>query len=245
MLDPNTDDIRSFLSNFWFIEGQFIEIRIIALDGKVTSHFCAELDQAVSVAARASGNANVYIGTCPRFRRRGNRESVRIVQAAWADLDFHQLHADRDVALELAYRRIEAFGLTPTILVNSGNGLQVWWLFHRPTAITDEWPVERFEAINLGIAERVGGDHVQDLARVLRVPGTLNLPTAKKRERGCVPVMARLMDASGPSYSPDDLAPLASHAQPTPRVASISIAQPPEPRTEIIAAELKRNLLPQ
>jgi hypothetical protein len=133
-----------------------------------------------------------------------------MVLGAWADLDFHQIDStDRDVALELGYRRIEALGVPPTMLVHSGNGLQAWWLFQAPAAITTEWPPERFESINNGLAQRLGGDHVHDLGRVLRVPGTMNLPTARKRERGCLPVMAHLLDAGGPTYRPEDFQSLA------------------------------------
>jgi hypothetical protein len=162
---------------------------------------------------------------------------VTTVVAAWADLDFHQIDStNRDVALEIAYRRLESIGRRPTLLVHTGNGLQAWWLYQRPAAISGAWPAEQFEAINRGIAQRLGGDHVHDLARVLRVPGTVNLPDEKKRARGCVPVMARLLDGSGPSYHPFDFLPMATPQITSPGRRPRSLPVAAERGDEIIAA---------
>jgi hypothetical protein len=161
-------------------------------------------------------------------------------------LDFHQIEpTNRDVAHELAHRRIKAFGHRPTMLAHTGNGLQAWWLFHEHAAITDEWPVKHFEAINIGLAERLGGDHVHDLARVLRVPGTINLPDAKKRARGCVPVLARLLSIDGPTYSPPNLASfaVATSARPSPRFRGCSaITEPIDLPDEALVAAFQHLL---
>lgn len=201
----------AFLSRLVIPPGQYLETRLIAPDAPgARQHFCRSTSEAIAIAAGASRTANVYVGACPRSRRNGTREAVTIVSGAWADLDFHLIDpTDRDVALELAYSSIETLGMLPTMLVHTGNGLHAWWLFHQPSAISAEWPAKRFESINIGLAQRLGGDHVHDLGRVLRVPGTMNLPTAKKRARGCVPVMARLLDADGPTYRPEDFESLA------------------------------------
>jgi hypothetical protein len=230
-----------FLSRLAVPVGQYLELRLITPDVRGASqHYCSSIDEAIERVAATDGTANVYVGACPRDRRSGSRGAVTAVAGAWADLDFHQLDpTSRDVALELAYRRIEALGIPPTMLVHTGNGLQAWWLFHEPVKVTDQWSAERFEAINSGLAERLGGDHVHDLARVLRVPGTMNLPDAKKRARGCLPVLARLLDSDGPSY---ELMDLGSFAVPVSEVSTRSgtscamSAQPPEDDAAIVGA---------
>jgi len=134
-----------------------------------------------------------------------------------------------------------SFSRRPTILVHTGNGLQYWWLYTEPVPISEAWPLERFEAINRGLAQALGGDAVHDLARVLRVPGTLNLPDAKKRARGCVPVMAKLLWADGPTYRPSDFDDLAVDVAPStkgsvaPRVR-VQLVQPSQPDAEILDA---------
>lgn len=87
-------------------------------------------------------------------------------------------------------RRIwEAVPLAPTVLVHSGNGLQVWWAFAEPWLIEDgdDPAVVRDAMYDLARqwsatlryhAHRLGGwqiDSTFDLARVMRVPGTLNV----------------------------------------------------------------------
>lgn len=46
---------------------------------------------------------------------------------------------------------------------------------------------------------------VQNVDRVLRLPGTLNIPDAKKRAKGRVPRVARLLHAGEQTYTPDVL----------------------------------------
>ncbi|MBZ5640605.1 MAG: RepB family DNA primase [Acidobacteriia bacterium] len=235
------DDADRFLARIGVPSGQWLEVRAIPLDGsRPRQHFCRSADEALAIVGRLSGHVNVYVSACPRAIQAGTRDAVAVVTGAWADLDFHQIdEGDRARAERLAHSRIEALGRRPTLLVHTGNGLQARWLFHEAIPISDEYPGDRFEASNRGIAEALGGDAVHDLARVLRVPGTLNLPDARKRARGCVPVMARLLYADGPTYSPDAFqlpeaaTPSKPHTQPT---ALVPIAAPSQPESEIVGA---------
>jgi hypothetical protein len=127
----------------------------------------------------------------------------------WADIDIadpdaHKkwnLPPSQDAAMEL----LDAAGLEPTLIVHSGHGLQAWWLFN------EFWRFDS-EAIRLeaaGLAQRWNTtlqvraaerswvvDSTFDLARVMRVPGTLN-----RKADPVVPV--RLLVADGPRYEPD------------------------------------------
>ena len=221
-------------------QDQYLEIRSIAPDtGTVRQAFCSSRDTAIEAVARWSGVANVYVGTCPRTRRKGSRRVVSTVPAAWADVDFCDIDSsDRDAALRTAMARVERFDHRPTILVHSGNGLQCWWLFDPPVRITESLPAERLEAINRGLAKALGGDAVHDIARVLRVPGTMNLPNAKKRARGCVPVMARLLYADGPTYAPETFRPFEVFEATQARTASKpqEATPPTQPSSEILDA---------
>jgi len=236
-------DIEAFLGRLSVPSGQFLEVRCVTPDVLgAKSWFCESVTEATNVAQQRSGHANVYVGACPRFERRGTKDAVRVVPTAWADLDFHQIDPhDRERAENLALERLNSLDRRPTILVHSGNGLQPWWLYHQPIEISEAWRADRLEAINRGLARVLGGDAVHDLARVLRVPGTLNLPDAKKRSRGCVPVVARLMWADGPGYRPGDFDDLAVEIG-TPSTSSVAsrdrvqLAQPSQPDREILDA---------
>jgi len=236
-------DILAFFERLLLPTGQFLEIRIMVPDVQgAQQFFCATVADAIEVIERWNGRANVYVGACPRSRRSGTREAVTIVLAVWADLDFHQIDStDREHAEQVARERLTQFAFPPTVLVFTGNGIQAWWFFCTPIRISDEYPAEKFEAINRGIAKVLGGDAVHDLARVLRVPGTMNLPDVRKRARGCVPTIARLLEVEGPTYQPDDFADLEARTPTRRLTAPISLGVPivREPNLDVIEVFLQ------
>lgn len=106
----------------------------------------------------------------------------------------------------------------PSAIIHSGGGYQALWRLEKPFAIDGEqarW--EEFESYNRALAAAFGADHCWNCDRVLRLPGTWNLPNQKKRERGRVKVRSALVHfASGVAYPltafprPSDHAPAAS-----------------------------------
>ena len=128
----------------------------------------------------------------------------------WADIDIadpdvHKkwnLPPDEKSALAL----LDACGAPPTVIVHSGHGLQVWWLF--PEFWSFDTEDERLTAASLAqrwnttlrvrAAEKQWTvDSTFDLARVMRVPGTLN-------RKGTPVVPVKLLSADGLRWNPDD-----------------------------------------
>lgn len=98
------------------------------------------------------------------------------------------LHADIDVNDEATLQRIRSFVPAPTIIVFSGGGFQPLWTLHEPSTEFD-----RVERINMAVAKALGGDNCHNVDRLLRLPGTINMPNAKKRAAGRVPTLARIV----------------------------------------------------
>jgi len=98
------------------------------------------------------------------------------------------LHADIDVYDEATLQRIRSFVPAPTLIVFSGGGFQPLWTLREPTTDFD-----RVERINMVIAKALGGDNCHNVDRLLRLPGTINMPNAKKRAAGRVPTLARII----------------------------------------------------
>lgn len=98
------------------------------------------------------------------------------------------LHADIDVNDEATLQRIRSFVPAPTVIVFSGGGYQPLWTLREPSTEFD-----RVERINMAIAQALGGDHCHNVDRLLRLPGTINMPNAKKRAAGRVPTLARIV----------------------------------------------------
>lgn len=117
---------------------------------------------------------------------RGFNKTVCAVPGVWFELDYADGEAHKEGALptrEEAEAFIETLPLSPTLVIASGHGFHLYWLFKQPLVTdTDQVRgaaaqlVERWQAM---IQERAAGygwklDSTHDLTRVLRPPGTLN-----------------------------------------------------------------------
>jgi hypothetical protein len=68
--------------------------------------------------------------------------------------------------------------------------------------------IEELEAYNIALARALaGGDACHNIDRILRVPGTINLPDKRKRDLGRVPALAKLVYFSERVYSLADFTP--------------------------------------
>lgn len=83
---------------------------------------------------------------------------------------------------------IASMGLAPSVVVLSGHGLQPHWIFERPVTMNTAEERDRVKRLLVGLQAILRGkavakgwtlDKTADLARVLRIPGTLN----RKHER--------------------------------------------------------------
>jgi hypothetical protein len=117
----------------------------------------------------------------PLAQRRGGAEDCVELPGLWLDIDIAnpRYHAAPDLppTADDAMRIVARFPLPPTAVVHSGHGLQVWWLFDEPLPVDDVGDLlDRWETTWLGHAGHLGYglDNVFDIARVLRVPGTIN-----------------------------------------------------------------------
>lgn len=116
----------------------------------------------------------------------------------------HPLPANEEAAEAIVE---EAGLLKPTLWVHSGGGLYPWWLLDESVQLLDGEMLtaatnlsEGWQRLLVGAAERLGTAYgnVGDLARVLRIPGTINRKDGL--ERPC-----RVLDEDGPVYTFNDL----------------------------------------
>ncbi|MBD2760117.1 AAA family ATPase [Yimella sp. cx-573] len=146
---------------------------------------------------------------------RGGAADARALVGLWADVDFGTVgHAHNEANLPNppddleAARIVDTSGLpTPSLWVHSGGGLYPWWILDQPLELDDTTrPIAaslstRWQQTLEASAERLGyhyGAGVGDLARVLRVPGTINRKAGG--ERSCF-----ILDDTGEVYAFEDL----------------------------------------
>ncbi len=129
-----------------------------------------------------------FQGELPTYpsRQRGGSDTVAALPGVWFDLDVNSgVHSQSRLPTEaqaLGFLSSAVIGL-PTIVVHSGGGLHLYWLFDTPLLIKRQ--EDRMRATNLSrsfqsvfcAAGKQNGwefDLTADLARVLRLPGTYN-----------------------------------------------------------------------
>jgi hypothetical protein len=85
------------------------------------------------VARAPEEHANIFFGVCPRRGDRGRFDQawqIRTVRVLWCDID----HLTEEQALE----RVTKAGMPrPSIVVNSGTGVHLYWILEVPYAIDD------------------------------------------------------------------------------------------------------------
>lgn len=194
-------------------------VQLWRLDGQKSFTF-ANLDAA---AVMSKGQEDIYIsaGLAPSARmsqkQRVRKETVAGVPGIWADIDVNGGPEGKtgaaptvEEALELAYAVLE-----PTVIVNSGYGIQAWWLFDEPWEFGSEPEraqaqrlVTAYQATLRARAKKMGWtiDTTHDLSRLMRLPGTEN---AKGKDSGFKPVPVTLMEFDGPRYDIESISEVA------------------------------------
>ncbi|QQP88148.1 hypothetical protein IGS68_19080 [Skermanella sp. TT6] len=95
----------------------------------------------------------------------------------------------------------------PTVIIDSGNGVQLFWRFAEPCPLDgpNGEATRRNEALAKAIGKALGGDNTFNTDRIMRMPGTLNFPHGKKKDKGRGITQARVLWLGGGEYSPDQL----------------------------------------
>lgn len=169
---------------------------------------------------RRQGRKNLYFTVNPtRSTITSKAKAADIAEgvAVWADLDPEKSVEALPGGLERERERIRnvlaklrSDGLQPSFVIDSGSGYQAFWRLDAASADTGA-----IEAINAALARRLGGDPaVRDIARIMRLPGTINVPTKSKIARGRKATLARLVPALG-SCARYSLPTLAAFADPS------------------------------
>ena len=188
------------------------------------SHYFDEIPGAGKKAREAK--TDVYVHVSLTDRDLGASSRIKAAQSVgipglWADIDVNGGPENKagsaptvEAALELAQSVLE-----PTLIVNSGYGLQAWWLFEDPWIFEDAHSRQAaahmagawIRMLRVGAQERgFNIDATQDLARLMRVPGTVNGKGGLEAPVTGWPVPVDEQD--GPRYAIEDLGRLTEKA---------------------------------
>lgn len=150
-----------------------------------------EFDKLEQAVKKYGNKTNIYFGVGLRKKilpnnLRGKDNDISTVTTLYADIDIKsKAHAQTALpsSVNEAMEFLNSIPLTPSILVNSGNGLHAYWLLDEPFKIKNLKEKDYISSIFKGWSRVLSTkafecgwklDNVSDLARVLRVPGSIN-----------------------------------------------------------------------
>lgn len=178
---------HDFLNLLWQHKPDELYVLLWTLQDK-RSHWFRDVGKAGEFAASVNGH-DVYVGVGLSKadhgpQRRCPSEEIAGISSLWTDLDLKsKAHAKLLPASIPEALTILPPSMPPSIVIATGNGIHPWWLLKEPHIFdTDQ---ERKDAARLvarwhsllrlnAAARGWSYDRLSDLARVLRIPGTLN-----------------------------------------------------------------------
>jgi P4 family phage/plasmid primase-like protien len=165
---------------------------------------------------RARGVYFTANSTPADLRQKPTKSDIVGIASLWGDVDpldgnGRAWTAERERLLALA-GELAALDCSPSFIVDSGNGIQPVWLLANPIESSPEYRAAA-EALCARIEAALGAKGTHNVDRLLRVPGTRNLPNAKKRKLGRSETQACLLHATWQRYSWSDLEELATRLE--------------------------------
>lgn len=158
-----------------------------------------------------NGIRNIYFSvneTNREIAKKANKEDISFANWLHVDIDpadGQDIDEERERALSSLTDRLPKGLQKPTVIIFSGGGYQAFWRLKTPVRIDGNIQLaEDFELYNRRLEQIFGGDHCFNVDRIMRLPGTVNIPDAKKRKKGRVEELAALLEFNDNSYDLED-----------------------------------------
>lgn len=146
--------------------------------------------QAWTISRNRNGYNVYFVLNAPRHRlaKKPARSDIVSLRGIAADID----GAMSGRSMDEAFAMVAAAPLESSVVIMTGGGFQPFWLFPESIPATPE-SVARIEALGARVAEMLGGDAVQSVDHIFRVPFTMNWPNARKVTAGRFPTPSGLL----------------------------------------------------
>ena len=162
-----------------------------------------------------NGRRNLYFAVNhPRaaMSKKAKATDIASVQYLHVDIDprvGEDLESERARILALFDENLPTGVPKPTVVVFSGGGYQAFWKLEEPLVLDgSEAAAENAKLWNMQLERLFNADSCHNIDRIMRLPGTVNVPDEKKRKKGRVPTLATLVEADWARvYRLDDFVP--------------------------------------
>ena len=164
-------------------------------------------DKAEAWALAQNKSSNLYFSINPTSRPLNNKANkADIARLEWLHVDC-DVRCDTDFEEDRARIKSQLNGgmpkdiPAPSLVIDSGGGYWGLWRLAEPIDLNgDPEKIAHAEALNIELANRLGGDHCFNIDRIARLPFTTNWPDEKKRKRGREPREAEVYSWPDTTY---------------------------------------------
>ncbi len=168
------DFLDAIFSQYYREHRGFILVKVVkSEEAKVATRYFPNIE----VLGREiyGEDSDVYFGICPRERMKPEKEHVKFILALWGDIDIgpeaHEKGQQFYRGPEEAAKAIRDFPLPPSITVDSGHGLHLYWLLDRAIEATEPAAIEEvISKVQAGLKCRMNAN----LDALMRLPDTYN-----------------------------------------------------------------------
>ncbi len=190
-------------------------------DGKPTTVTANNPSEARDFIRAHNGRRNIYFSVNPTrtpMTAKAAKTDIAAIEYVLADLDPAEGKSSADAKARYG-AELETFEPRPTFVIDSGNGIQLLWRLAEPIVLGKPVPGEagrlsyspedqakideaetRSAEVMVQLSAKAG---TQNIDRILRLPGTINLPNAKKKRDGRVVCPTKLINFNDVSHSLD------------------------------------------
>jgi hypothetical protein len=189
------------------------------LDGNLTPYHCASIEDAQRKVAVLKDSHDIFVslGLVKKGAGRGKESDVESFLGLVVDVDCQ--HEKRKKSghfetIEEATAAVDALLLKPSMVVSTGHGIQVYWLWKEPWDLVEPEERDLAKSISHGWNQYVAGelkrtvDPTFSLEHIYRVPGTTNRKYDEKPE-------CQILILADRRYDPTEFEPFAAEAQKT------------------------------
>jgi len=188
-------------------------------DGEIETITTSDPKEVDAFVLANDGTKNLYYSVNP-LRRAMSKKAAKIdiaaVEYALADLDPNSDETPEAAKARYLHQLNGMFEPKPTAIIDSGNGIQCLWRLAQPIKLGK--PIKdkdgkltygeqdlanianveaRIAAVMVQLGSKAG---TQNIDRILRLPGTANLPNKTKLKAGRVACPTRLISFNGATY---------------------------------------------
>lgn len=187
-MNGNTSETIQFLQG-WAPEGPWVLTSIHPDSGKIKTVTFRAGDQAAmrEWIELGQGKDNLYFTINPvmsSVNSKPKKTDIRGMSALHVDVD-PRAGEDLTKERERALRLLQEYSPKPTVIIDSGGGYQGFWLLDKEEPVNgSEERAAELEAYNLQIEVVLQADACHNIDRIMRLPGTINMPNEKKRKKG-------------------------------------------------------------